>query len=1626
MNWLQFTDFHTGKPCGPQEIALTSLVETVRELCTKQRVSIDAVFITGDIAHSGNEQEYIDFADRFLLPLKNMPFMQNAKIFAAPGNHDVDCDIGLPISWNGIGKRNQTNFFYENDDGRKVRISRSKVFTAYWEFVQEYGIISPNPASEVTLIYDEKDLPFTLAICNTAYFADREFESGLNSTPSPLPSLRQLLTKRSYDKAFLVLSHHPVECLLKEDQKQFKSFLKDKRAFLIHGHLHEPCATFNSDGTLSTLGFGAAYIAPLEDGEDSQYRNSFALCSLEESLQIQCVSWDPFQGTWADTTSTDLKECYPPGAICTGLPNVSLPHQGKLPQSRANIPLASIPRVAPIPIQVIPLRALGVEVLKRIVGVSENLRKAFQKDQPTIRHDAQKDGKIKFEIELQDGTRHMVLLIVAVNHVLSSKEVESLNTIVDTEGFESVTIISLGRISDDGQRMYMRLRTRKSIEILVNKDLAASSNNMLSSSQRAALESLDAASNTVSIILSNNETLLLVLVRRYSEKEFYVLDAYGKRVSATESLITDIRGGNPEIAAMKYQGDESPLHVDRMDLFNESEYLDRCIKEYNVVKYAALANVGMRFSDLPLEDLYVSASASEAAEETSNRYEQIVSDHLESYPLSSELKRHIQEQLLNDVACKNSQEVSMATEFYQKYGALLVVGDPGSGKTCFVKNEMLTYARSRLACMNAESNSVSDWHSYHIPVMVLLSELVAEPNLEEQGLLPAVAALLERKGFGFPLSQMEEKASQGKIAFFFDGLDEVVSIEKRALVVQHINSLMSEFLQYGNRVIVTSRPAAVQLVNLLPTLHKLELQGLSPSQIEALAKRVLSIKLADTPEGVVLDRKELARADKVLVSQLMEDCSKNPGVARLAQNPLLLTLLIIVYANSGAPAAKRHRIYEEAIRTLASVRGHEAGHAPISTQDLRERLGAIALAVYKKESGLLPSRQEVREIVRNVMQRQRNEAVTNADADLFIQKVAESTGLIVIETRDGANAGDAIVTFMHHSFLEYFAAIGLSKNLSGSNLGSLVNEPRWAEILTLLAGIIGENEDVAPVLEQFLLSGAEKYDVDSKTLVFAMDCALECEVPSEAAQRLLAKNIVSCILQGPGRLDPWVRAEVGQRLGYLIQACGAKEFEAPIVQLLEDGENDVCAAAVDLIGHACTKECESARILRAFTLTCGRTDDQVLAAVCIASCRTSKLQNDTTRQVIGKCLKKSKRCKNAAFEALCKLPELANHHWTEIINAIDDSDAYTGRLASKAAIQAGLNANLIALSASRKDLLLRALSNVNDKLGRTDSLHNRVEKNTLDQLLGSALKIERILGIRLLPLADNEIGKIYGGLMQVLSSEHDREEIVAALYALAWCTQSHALISRDDLKKIIAWLGNGTTDVRIAATRLLSEFPTDSMAVQALLSRNFGAMDTKEYCEAIRSLSNTKVFVDDASTLIFDDLKKILRTDKKMSPENTKRVSSLLDAARDIGRTAPKGLSQTVREAITDFRRSDKIRRKALLCYPAISLITRNVIEDITSLYRKLPAGMEIELAEVPSIVAKKCRESVDSVVSCVAALPAYKDTLLSMHSSLAKHSPSTHLEFCITELRNGINEINQIINAFEDFIEKDGQEVKA
>lgn len=228
MQWLHFTDFHIGRTTGPFREALTSQVDAVKEFCLNGE-PIEIVFLGGDIAYSGNDEEYRAFTEFFLNPLRAIPALSRARFFVMPGNHDVCCDDALPIQWDQLRDR-KSIFFCEDDAGGRVRKPLTDAFKSYREFVAANNLLGPDPKVEVSSLHLTDEYPFDLIIANTSFFSNKDDKSSDPITPIPLSSLRQRLSSARPSRPTFIFGHHCPSSFRKEQVGQLATLLRDKNA----------------------------------------------------------------------------------------------------------------------------------------------------------------------------------------------------------------------------------------------------------------------------------------------------------------------------------------------------------------------------------------------------------------------------------------------------------------------------------------------------------------------------------------------------------------------------------------------------------------------------------------------------------------------------------------------------------------------------------------------------------------------------------------------------------------------------------------------------------------------------------------------------------------------------------------------------------------------------------------------------------------------------------------------------------------------------------------------------------------------------------------------------------------------------------------------------------------------------------------------------------------------------------------------------------------------------------------------------------------------------------------------------------------------------------------------------
>lgn len=155
MRWLHLSDLHVGRDNSAQKNAIASLVAAIEKF--GRDADFDAILLTGDLVYSGHPDEYARLEALVLAPLLQLPMFRHSKVLAVPGNHDIDCDVVPPISWDRFGVTRQQEFFSRSDKGRRLRQFRAAGFDEYEKFAARCGVSTCRPSEDSVSVFTITD-----------------------------------------------------------------------------------------------------------------------------------------------------------------------------------------------------------------------------------------------------------------------------------------------------------------------------------------------------------------------------------------------------------------------------------------------------------------------------------------------------------------------------------------------------------------------------------------------------------------------------------------------------------------------------------------------------------------------------------------------------------------------------------------------------------------------------------------------------------------------------------------------------------------------------------------------------------------------------------------------------------------------------------------------------------------------------------------------------------------------------------------------------------------------------------------------------------------------------------------------------------------------------------------------------------------------------------------------------------------------------------------------------------------------------------------------------------------------------------------------------------------------------
>jgi predicted MPP superfamily phosphohydrolase len=284
LRWVHLSDIHfKWSDKLDQESGLRQIEKDI-ETKKKSGWAPDLIFITGDLANAGYEDEYA-IINEFLEKLRKKLILPKSHFFFCPGNHDVNRDL-RPFLFAGCVARlkdeSETDKFLNSPEYKNLLERQA----AYWNFVENfYGKSNETSSDDKKLHYYRNvnidEMQVSVYALNSSWLSfggqhdrgrllvgARNLENFLGDSPTDPVNLS------------VALIHHPFEWLAPFEADHIESIACRKFDLILRGHVHRPrLAQINVETANAILLTAGATF----EGSIRNYEYSYGSLDIPES-----------------------------------------------------------------------------------------------------------------------------------------------------------------------------------------------------------------------------------------------------------------------------------------------------------------------------------------------------------------------------------------------------------------------------------------------------------------------------------------------------------------------------------------------------------------------------------------------------------------------------------------------------------------------------------------------------------------------------------------------------------------------------------------------------------------------------------------------------------------------------------------------------------------------------------------------------------------------------------------------------------------------------------------------------------------------------------------------------------------------------------------------------------------------------------------------------------------------------------------------------------------------------------------------------------------------------------------------------------------------------------------------
>jgi len=408
---------------------------------------------------------------------------------------------------------------------------------------------------------------------------------------------------------------------------------------------------------------------------------------------------------------------------------------------------------------------------------------------------------------------------------------------------------------------------------------------------------------------------------------------------------------------------------------------------------------------------------------------------------------------------------------------------PGAGKSTLLKYQSLQYLKALKDITNVEHEKT------FIPLFIQLREFTKYEGYMSKRICNYIYDQFGEE-FISVRDIVEVYFDCGLFAVFFDGLDEIADTGQRNKMASDISIFSEDFPH--SLIVITCRIAAYSEITAnMSRFEKLTIDDMKEKQRYEFIHRWYKAREEQ------YNSNDIEKLAGNLISKIERTCS----IRRLAVNPLMLTIMAIIYSDHRDLPETRLELYEECVNVLIHRRDKARGLMEIQRFEsivpkIEFILGELAYALHTESEArggdmIEPLREEINNRITDIIIRRRkvedickHESIEHQEVPSLCKFIEERTCIL-------ADRGMGRYGFAHLTFQEYFAAYYLNtiKNIDDlwKEIANKLIKPFWREVFLLLSEMLARGQDVLDII-------FEKYCMENENSKSAAQLLLFCDL----------------------------------------------------------------------------------------------------------------------------------------------------------------------------------------------------------------------------------------------------------------------------------------------------------------------------------------------------------------------------------------------------------------------------------------------------------------------------------------------------------------------------------------------------